>query len=523
MPVSQERLRKITWAIGAASPPPATAGTPEVHFAFVNPRLGFAWWTPTPASDAGTPLLRIHDVTDVIFDGTNAHDSFDITLQPGQDRHYLHHDRLGRHLLAELAIREPDGSIRSLARSNAVEFDRDGPATETRHDGLFVAPRHGLVFPIENIFDAPLFEHLAADLPAAPPPAPLHIAIVSPEPPPSAPLSDLIRALRRIGCDTTVHPPSGEPPGESPSAPETARIVYARGRESFARAIALSRTLKARLILHLDSAEEEWPPAAEGDSGTMELSQWLAAADLVAVDHASTREILTRAGGLSAERIVIIDAPRPTGSSPTVDPGTVKQRLHLHPDRPMALFCGELSHAAGADLLVDCLHHVCSEYPQAQFVLAGDGPLRGELEARMRHLGLEGRVRFTGDIPRHVFDELIQACDFVVIPARTWQGEGVARAAIEAGRPVLATHQAHLDCVKHGENGLLAYDNPSSITWGLKEMLANPMRDRLRRTEAEREAGHSADVAAFELYVACRRLFAGEAPGGPSARPEGRA
>ena len=106
-----------------------------------------------------------------------------------------------------------------------------------------------------------------------------------------------------------------------------------------------------------------------------------------------------------------------------------------------------------------------------QFLFAGEGPLRPELEARVNGAGLGPRVRFVGHVARPVFEELLQAADFVVVPARTSQDEGVAQAAIDAGRPVLATHQAHLGCVQHGKNGLVAYDNPGSIIWGINELL----------------------------------------------------
>ena len=40
------------------------------------------------------------------------------------------------------------------------------------------------------------------------------------------------------------------------------------------------------------------------------------------------------------------------GTPAAFDPGEVKKRYHLHPGHSMALFSGEISHAAGADLLM---------------------------------------------------------------------------------------------------------------------------------------------------------------------------
>ena len=31
-----------------------------------------------------------------------------------------------------------------------------------------------------------------------------------------------------------------------------------------------------------------------------------------------------------------------------------------------------------------------------------------------------------------------------------------------------------MSCIKHGENGLITFDNPGSIVWGIQELLFNP-------------------------------------------------
>jgi glycosyltransferase involved in cell wall biosynthesis len=83
------------------------------------------------------------------------------------------------------------------------------------------------------------------------------------------------------------------------------------------------------------------------------------------------------------------------------------------------------------------------------------------------------------------------ASDFVVIPARSWQDEGLAQAAIDFGKPVLATHQSGVHCIEHGKNGLLTFDNPGSIVWGIQELLHNPLKDSMFRAAARRSAGQS--------------------------------
>jgi glycosyltransferase involved in cell wall biosynthesis len=72
--------------------------------------------------------------------------------------------------------------------------------------------------------------------------------------------------------------------------------------------------------------------------------------------------------------------------------------------------------------------------------IAGDGPLLGELEATVRVLGLEGRVRFHGRVDdRASLARLIADADSLVQPS---EAEGMPNAVLEAlalGTPVLAT------------------------------------------------------------------------------------
>ncbi len=104
-------------------------------------------------------------------------------------------------------------------------------------------------------------------------------------------------------------------------------------------------------------------------------------------------------------------------------------------------------------------------------------------------MGVSNRCRFPGHLSRKAFESVLMTSDFVVIPARSWQDEGLAQMAIEYGKPVLATHQSGVNCIEHGKNGLLTFDNPGSIVWGIQELLHNPLKESMLRAAARRNAG----------------------------------
>ncbi len=106
------------------------------------------------------------------------------------------------------------------------------------------------------------------------------------------------------------------------------------------------------------------------------------------------------------------------------------------------------------DLWLDVARRVLDAQPSASFLIVGDGPLREEIEAKSRALGLGEAVRFVG---RHddvrpflaVMDVFLMSSDF----------EGTPVALLEAmamKRPVVATAVGGVSVVvDHEQNGFL--------------------------------------------------------------------
>lgn len=224
-----------------------------------------------------------------------------------------------------------------------------------------------------------------------------------------------------------------------------------------------------------EEAEEELPAAAETPPAEPEAADAQAAAAPVVVPApvpvavapmaAAPREA---SGGL---RAADTDAGRRADDA-------AKRSFGCDPGQPLVLFADAVSGEAGADILAEALFTVCGTDNAVQVIFAGEGELRGELCGRIGGAGLGERCRFLGDVGCERFRELMLAADILVIPARAGRGDQLASRAIRHGKWVLATHQAQVSCVVHGENGLLTYDNPGSLVWGIRELL-----ERVRRQQ----------------------------------------
>ena len=103
----------------------------------------------------------------------------------------------------------------------------------------------------------------------------------------------------------------------------------------------------------------------------------------------------------------------------------------------LVLFAGRLVRYKGCDALLRALKEV-----NAAAVFAGDGPLKPELMALARSLGIDDRVQFPGEVPPQELLSLYHAADLFVLPSVT-RAEAFGFVQVEAmasGTPVVSTN-----------------------------------------------------------------------------------
>jgi glycosyltransferase involved in cell wall biosynthesis len=103
--------------------------------------------------------------------------------------------------------------------------------------------------------------------------------------------------------------------------------------------------------------------------------------------------------------------------------------------RPVVLAVGRLAAQKGFDTLVAAAARWRDRRPEPILVVAGAGPLAGELASQARDLGVT--ARFLGvrdDVP-----ELLAVADAFVLPSR-WEGQPlILQEALRAAKPIIAT------------------------------------------------------------------------------------
>jgi glycosyltransferase involved in cell wall biosynthesis len=172
-----------------------------------------------------------------------------------------------------------------------------------------------------------------------------------------------------------------------------------------------------------------------------------------------------------------------------VNIASVRSRHEVGAEDPLVLFAGRLSWQKGPDLLVDALPGVLSRHPQAKFVFAGAGHMRGQLEERVAAVGVEPATRFVGHRDGNELVGLFKGADLVCVPSRNEPFGIVILEAWSAARPVVATRLGGpAEFVRHEDTGLTVGDNVGSIGWGVSRLLANEAEGRRMGRNGRREA-----------------------------------
>lgn len=197
------------------------------------------------------------------------------------------------------------------------------------------------------------------------------------------------------------------------------------------------------------------------------------------------------------------------GHEPRFDPETC-----CRSGRRILLAAGRLSVEKNFAALVDVFTHLAPSHPEWDLVIAGEGPLRADLLARVAAAGLEHRVMLPGRIG-NMADWYARADLY----AMTSLYEGFPNTLLEAlasGLPVVSVDcdTGPRDIVRHGIDGLLvAPADPAA----LQRSLATLMDDQALRTVFSRRAVEARERFSIdrvvEMWETLFQQLSSQAPG----------
>lgn len=307
-----------------------------------------------------------------------------------------------------------------------------------------------------------------------------------------APASDLaaVRRLRRRLADAR------------------ANVVHAHGLRAGALAALAVRpaAAQAALVVTVHNA----PPAGAALAAIYGVLERIVArrADVVLC---VSSDLETRMRRLGARRVAraVVPAPAPAG-------GPRQAELDAS-GRPVVLGVGRLAPQKDFGTLIAAATAWADRAPQPLLVIAGDGPLAGQLEIQAQALGVD--VRFLGvrnDVPA-----LLAAADVFALPSR-WEGQPlILQEALRAGRPIVATDVGGVRDLTGDDAALLVPPaDPAALGRAITDVLDDTGLGKRLSAAAESRAAvlpaeSDAIAAALELYSSlAQNASAEQADGG---------
>jgi glycosyltransferase involved in cell wall biosynthesis len=180
--------------------------------------------------------------------------------------------------------------------------------------------------------------------------------------------------------------------------------------------------------------------------------------------------------GIPTDRIFlapyVVDNAWWTNRAAKVDRAAVRRAWGVPSNAPVVLFCAKLQPwKRPRDLL---RAFAAASVPDAYLVFAGEGPLRSELEAEARALGLSDHVRFLGFTNQTQLPDVYCASDLMVLPSEYEPFGVVVNEAMLCGCPVVVSDRvgAREDLIAPGQNGFV-------FRSGDVEALAKILRENL--------------------------------------------
>lgn len=168
--------------------------------------------------------------------------------------------------------------------------------------------------------------------------------------------------------------------------------------------------------------------------------------------------------------------------------GDLRDELGLAPGTPLVGSVAMLRPMKAVDVLVSAFARLRGRVPDAHLVIAGDGPLRGEIEALIRDLGVGDAVHLLGvreDVPN-----ILRSLDVAVLPSDS-EGSPIALLeAMVAGRAIVATRVGGMPhIIDEGACGVLVPPrDPGALAAAVAGLLEDPGRRAELGERARRRA-----------------------------------
>ena len=157
-----------------------------------------------------------------------------------------------------------------------------------------------------------------------------------------------------------------------------------------------------------------------------------------------------------------------------IDPARFSPSTHMNRGFNRYILCvAELQEYKAVDILLLAAKPLLTNDNSLTLVLAGDGPLRRDLESLASSLGIRHQTMFLGTQGASEIAALLHGCEMLVLPSRMEPFGIVLIEAMACKAPVVATNVGGIpEIIQHEVSGILVEpENPEALSAAIRRVL----------------------------------------------------
>ncbi len=180
------------------------------------------------------------------------------------------------------------------------------------------------------------------------------------------------------------------------------------------------------------------------------------------------------------EKIAVIENGANIDLFRPVSKEEARKQLNLLQDEMYISFVGNFAPWQGIEYLIHAAQGVLSVFPQACFLMVGDGIMKEEWMALAEKLGVSRRFFFTGCVPYQDVHLYISASDVCVAPFRKGRNEKIGLSPLKlyeylaCERPVVCSRIPNIEFLEQQNTGILVEsENPEELAKAIIRLFCN--------------------------------------------------
>lgn len=213
------------------------------------------------------------------------------------------------------------------------------------------------------------------------------------------------------------------------------------------------------------------------------------------------KEYVQKTYGIPAKKVIPLSNATDPDLFKPIDKSEAQKILGLDNKFHCVVFVGSFAPWHGLEYLVDAAPHVIKIYPNARFLIVGDGPEKPAIVQKIIKLGIENAFIFTGRVPLESVPIYISVSDLCVSPFTGYLKNAIGRCPLKlfeymaCSRPVVSTNiPGWLDeyIIETGAGILIPPEDPQE--------LANAIIRLLKDKTLREKMGHKGREAVVNKY-----------------------